>query len=470
MATTSSNLISTLGAGSGVDVKSLAQSLVDSEKEPRKALIDNKITKSEAKISGYGAVSFVLGELKKKFSALDDLGDFNAMAINNNQSSAFTASSDSTAISGTHSIEVLALAKAQRRTSAGFATTTTSLNNGGAFNLSLTVGTNTTQTIAIPAEKTTPAGIVSAINSANAGVSAQLVNTGHATEPYQIVITGKTGASNAFTLTSDITSGTGLSFATSLESAADASIKVNGVAMTRANNTVSDAIPGMTLNLKGMTSGAATLDLTRDTAVVKTKLQDLVTAYNDVESVLADAYNKDSKVEGYGASLVGDSLVLKVRSQVRAIFTGNSSTPGSNIKALRDLGISITREGKMEMDATKVDTALASQFDDMVKMLSQNRTTPTTLRTLPSGLAGDAVKTLDEMINFNSSLGNQTRNTTAQIAKYKTELEKLDTRMAQLLERYTRQFSIMDSLVGQTNSMKTGLKSTFEGMMAQYSN
>lgn len=89
---------------------------------------------------------------------------------------------------------------------------------------------------------------------------------------------------------------------------------------------------------------------------------------------------------------------------------------------------------------------------------------------MPSGLAGDAVKTLDEMINFNSSLGNQTRNTTAQIAKYKTELEKLDTRMAQLLERYTRQFSIMDSLVGQTNSMKTGLKSTFEGMMAQYSN
>ncbi len=470
MATTSSNLISTLGAGSGVDVKSLAQSLVDAEKEPRKALIDNKITRSEAKISGYGAVSFVLGELKKKFSALDDLGDFSAMSISNNQTSAFTASSDSTAISGTHSLEVLALAKAQRRTSPGFATTSTSLNNGAAFNLSLTVGGNTPQTLAIAAEKATPAGVVSAINSANLGISAQLVNTGHATEPFQIVITGKTGAANAFTISSDIASGTGLNFATSLESAADASLKVNGVSMTRATNTVNDAIPGMTLNIKGLTSGPATLDLNRDTAAIKTKLQELVNAYNDVESVLADAYNKESKVEGYGASLVGDSLVLKVRSQVRAIFTGTSSTPGTNVKALRDLGIAITREGKMEMDAAKIDTALATQFDDMVKMLSQNRTTPTTLKTLPSGLAGDAVKTLDEMINFNSSLGNQTRNTTAQIAKYKTELEKLDTRMAQLLERYTRQFSIMDSLVGQTNSMKTGLKSTFEGMMAQYSN
>ena len=470
MASTSSNMITTLGAGSGVDVKSLAQSLVDAEKQPRKALIDGKIAKSEAKISGYAAVSFVLSELKKKFSALDDLSDFSAMGITNNQSSSFAVSTDSTAVSGTHSVEVMSLAKAQRRTSVGFATSTTSLNNGGAFNLSLTVGNNATQSIAIAAAKATPAGVVSAINSANAGVTAQLVNTGHATEPFQIVITGKTGIANAFTLTSDIAAGTGLNFSTSLESAADASIKINGVSMTRATNTVSDAIPGITLNLKGVTSGSASIDLNRDTSVVKTKLKDLVSAYNDVESVLKDAYDKDSKVEGYGASLVSDSLVQKVRSEVRGIFTGTSSTPGTNIKALRDLGITITREGKMELDATKVDTALASQFDDMVKMLSQNRTTPTTLRTLPSGLAGDAVKTLDAMINFNGTISSQSRNNTEQIAKHKTDLKKLDERMTQLLERYSKQFSTMDSLVGQSNSMKTSLKSTFEGMMAQYSN
>lgn len=470
MASTSSNMITTLGAGSGVDVKSLAQSLVDAEKQPRKALIDAKITKSEAKISGYAAVNFVLSELKKKFSALDDLSDFSAMGVTNNQSNAFSVSTDSTAVSGTHSIEVLSLAKAQRRISAGFATTTTSLNNGAAFNLSLTVGSNAPQSIAIAATKATPAGVVSAINSANAGVTAQLVNTGHATEPFQIVITGKTGVSNAFTLTSDIAAGagTGLSFST-LENPADASIKVNGVSMTRATNTISDAIPGITFNLKAATSGSASLDLNRDTAAIKTKLQDLVSAYNDVESVLKDAYDKDSKIEGYGASLVSDSLVQKVRSEVRSIFTGTSSTPGTNITALRDLGISITREGKMALDATKADTALATQFDDMVKMLSQNRTVPTMLRTLPSGLAGDAVKTLDAMIGFNGTLSTQSRNTTEQIAKYKVDLKKLDDRMTQLLERYSKQFSTMDSLVGQSNSMKTSLKSTFEGMMAQYS-
>ncbi len=470
MATTSSNLISTLGAGSGVDVKSLAQSLVDAEKEPRKALIDGKITKSEAKISGYGAVSFVLGELKKKFSALDDLGDFSAMSISNNQTSAFTASSISTAVSGSHSVEVLALAKAQSRTSDGFSSRTTSLNGGAAFNLSLTVGSNSAETISISAANATPAGVVSAINNADLGITAQIVNTGDATSPFQIVVTGESGASNSFTLSSDISSGTGLDFDTSLVSASDASIKVNGLTISRTTNTIDDAITGVTLNLKGLTSTAATLDLTRDTTSVKTKLQELVSAYNDVESVLSDATNRESKVEGYGASLVGDALVQQIRTKVRSIFTSNSSTPGTEIEALRDLGITITREGTMALDETKLDTVLATNFDDMITMLSDNRSTATTLTSLDSGLAGDAVKTINQMINFNSSLSNQSRNTLSQIEKYKADLEKLDARMAQLLERYAKQFSIMDSLVGQTNSMKTSLKSTFEGMMAQYSN
>jgi flagellar hook-associated protein 2 len=271
---------------------------------------------------------------------LDDLGDFSAMNVSISQTSALSAVSGPTAASGNHSIEVTALAKAQRRSSAGFATSAVSLNNGNAFNLSLTVGTNAAQTLAIPADKATPGGVVSAINSANLGVQAQLVNTGDANTPYKIVVTGQTGANNAFTLTSYIAAGNSIDFATSLETAANAAFRVNGVSMTRASNNVTDAITGVTLNLRGLTSGTASLELVRDTSPVKTKLKDLVAAYNDVESVLSDATAKDSKIEGYGASLVGDSLVQSVRGQVRALFTGNSSTPGTQIVALRDLGIS----------------------------------------------------------------------------------------------------------------------------------
>lgn len=88
-ATIGTSTISALGAGSGVDVKSLAQSLVDAEKSPRKAAIDAKIKKSEGGISGYGAVKFVLNDLKTAFSNLKDLSDFNTVTTKNSQSTAF---------------------------------------------------------------------------------------------------------------------------------------------------------------------------------------------------------------------------------------------------------------------------------------------------------------------------------------------------------------------------------------------
>ena len=55
-------IISTLSAGSGVDVNSLANSLVEAEKAPRKAEIDTKVSKAEGSISGYAAIKFVLGD------------------------------------------------------------------------------------------------------------------------------------------------------------------------------------------------------------------------------------------------------------------------------------------------------------------------------------------------------------------------------------------------------------------------
>lgn len=69
-------IMTTLGAGSGVDVTSLAQNLVDAERVPKENMLNAKITKSEGKVTGYGAISFMLGEVKKAFAALNDKTDF----------------------------------------------------------------------------------------------------------------------------------------------------------------------------------------------------------------------------------------------------------------------------------------------------------------------------------------------------------------------------------------------------------
>ncbi len=593
----STDIISTLGAGSGVDVKSLANSLVEAEKAPRKAAIEAKIKKTEGGVSGFAAIKFVLNDLKTAFSNIKDQSAFNAVVPRVSQASAIGVTATASASTGSHSVTVSNLAKPQRSVSnaAGFASPMTELNGGNAFNLILkkgvdptptkvftagspdvagsppvtgtastsaitfkamnkgdtvtvngltltankaltatevgemyagttsgktageinnsnlalfgtfsgtftagyTAGTNdngaviltstnngasdiaaptATQpesTIAISGDASTPAGMVAAINAANKGISAQIVNTGNASAPYRIMLTGATGASNAFSLSSRATDGNpvaNVDFASKLQSAEDAVLNVNGMAMTSSTNRITDAIAGTTLDLFTTTTGAANLDFSRDTSTVKTKIQALVTAYNDANSMLNVVSDPKSTVETYGATLAGNSIVNSVRSQMRSLITSDSSSPSGGLTALRDIGLSISKTGELELDSTKLDNALQYKFDNVVTLLTSNREKQSSYSVLPSGSAGEAVKKLTALLDTSSALTSQSANLTTKITAYNKELAALDTRMAAILARYNKQFATMESMVGQSKSLQTNLKSTFDGMMSVYTN
>ena len=592
--TSTSNAITALGAGSGMDVQSLATNLVEAERAPRKAVIQKKITQSESGISGYAAVKFVLNDLKTAFSGIKDQSDFNAMNTRVSQSAAIAVTTTATASTGSHSVNVTNLAKAQRSISgingSGFALPTTQLNGGAAFSLILSKGNgptpskvfsqgvapnpannvtgtaststltfapmakgesvavngltftankaltaaevstafaglngttaatlNTTpmatfgtfagqfdsgytsgststnvlvltstangaadiaaptsfNTIAIGAAATTPAGMVSAINSSALGISAQLINTGNTAAPYRIVITGTTGASNSFSLSSKKADGTAVSnvnFGTQLQAAENAALTVNGVAISSSTNKVTDAIAGTTLELFTTTTGAANLDFTRDTTAVKANLKALVTAYNDANAMLSVVSDPKSTVETYGATLVGNSMVSSVRTQMRNMVTTDSNTPSGNMTALRDIGITLSRTGTLEIDQVKMDAALQNNYDQVVTMLTANKENQSANSTLNGGVSNEAVKKLTSLLDASSPLTTQSTNQTTKISKYKAELDKLEARMTDLLARYKKQFAAMESMVGETKSLQTGLKSTFEGMMASYTN
>jgi flagellar hook-associated protein 2 len=583
-----------------MDVQSLATNLVEAERAPRKAVIQKKITQSENGISGYAAVKFVLNDLKTAFSGIKDQSDFNAMNTRVSQSSAMAVTTTATASTGSHSVNITNLAKAQRSISgsdvSGFASPTAQLNSGAAFSLILskgngptptkvfsqgtadvttvtegvsttTPGTKSTSTltfaamakgesvkvngltftsnkaltasevgeafanltaantadltnlntgmvafgsysgsfaagyasetnasgvvvlrstnngaadiaaptsfnsIEIGATSTTPAGMVAAINSSTVGISAQLINTGNAAAPYRIVITGSTGASNSFTLSSKKADGTEVSnvtFGTRLQTAENATLTVDGVAISSSTNKITDAIAGTTLELFTTTSGAANLDFTRDTTAVKTNLKALVTAYNDANSMLGVVSDPKSTVETYGATLVGNSMVSSVRTQMRNMVTTISNTPSGNMTALRDIGITLSRTGELEIDQVKMDAALQNNYDQVVTMLTANKENQSALSTLNGGVSNEAVKKLTSLLDASSPLTTQSTNLTTKISKYKAELDKLETRMTEMLARYKKQFAAMESMVGESKTLQTSLKSTFEGMMASY--
>jgi flagellar hook-associated protein 2 len=587
------DLIKALGSGSGVDVNSLANSLVAAEKAPRKAEIDAKVAKAEGGISGYAAVKYVLGDLQTAFTNLKNESSFNTLVPQISQPNAVSVTTSASASAGNHIVSITQLAQQQRSISAddvaGFATPLSQVNSGAAFSLVLknsinptptkvfnpvtgaaststitfkamnkgdtvtvngltltankslnasevgelfdqlpsgtqastinstdlatygtfsgvfatgySSGVNTngvvtltsttinaadiasptgsqfSNTIAVAATATTPAGIVAAINSANLGITAQLVNTGNIATPFRIMVTGASGASNAFSLTSlkaDVGGGevTGISFGKTLQSSQDATFNVNGMSMTSSKNTVTDAIAGTTLNFNSITTAGvpANLVFSRDTSSISTKLNALITAYNDANTMLGVVSDPKSTVETYGATLVGNSMVGSVRSQMRQLITGNSTTPAGGLSALRDIGFNLDQKGVLSIDKTKLDSALKNNFDNVVTLVTGNRENQSKFSILPSGVAGEAVKKLTALLDTTAPLTTQSTNLTTKISEYKKQLDKLDIRMTELLARYNKQFATMESMVGESKSLQTSLKSTFDGMMATYTN
>lgn len=469
--TAAAKVISSLGSGSGIDTNALAQSLADAEIAPQKSIVNDKITKAQSRISGYSAIKYVLGNLQSAFKDLKDKSSFNSLTPTNSQPNAVSITTTAIAAVGTHNIVVKSLATADKKLSNGFASSSVALNGGAAMSLSLSVHGAAASSIDIPAGFDTPGGIVGYINAANKGVTAQLVNTGEAANPYKIMITGTTGATNDFTLTSNST--TPVAFDTSLQTAANGNVNVDGIALTPTQNTLTDLIPGTTLTFSAPTTGmGATVGLNRDTSTIKTKLQALVTAYNYANTMLNTVTDPKSTVDTYGATLVGNSMVGTVRSQIRAMFLPPTVTPNTNgaPNSMRDLGVSIDKTGTMTLDNTKLDSVLASHFDDVSKMMTNNLEGVSTFYTAAAGVAGDAVRNLSNMVSDTGSLSTQSANQTSSIANYQKDLTKLNDRMTKILARYTQQLSTMDSIVGQTKAMQTSLTNTFAGMSAMYTN
>lgn len=275
-----------------------------------------------------------------------------------------------------------------------------------------------------------------------------------------------TGVTNTVQTTSDYAS---LDAWTSLQSANDASLKINGVSISRSSNTISDAIDGVTLNLLGTTSAnnPAVIVLERDTNALKDKIKALVQSFNDAVSdfsILTGPKNTTDPTDIYSGSLQNDSTVQTVKSQLRGLFLNNSSTPGKTLSAMRDIGITIDKAGVLSVDEAKFDSAASTNFADIVTLLTNNSESKSQFTTSPQGLAGDAVKRINDLTKSTGYLQSQSTSSQKSVERYKDQLEQIEARLTRLQAQYTKTFGSLDSLVGSINSQKASLKSTFDAM------
>lgn len=447
-------LLNALGAGSGLDSKAIVDALVAAERAPQESRITKKITESEASISAYGQVTSVLEGVRSAFEALNDVNDLSEVSVANS-SSAFAVSAGAGAEPGQYDLTVSQLAAGEERASSGFADASASVNGGNAPTLTVVAGVSSPTTTTVTPTADTPEAMVTALNNADLGLSARIVDTGVGATPKRIVVTGAAGAEQAFTITASAGS---LDFATQNRAASDAAFTLNNLSFSRASNEVQDVLPGVTLSLQSVAANER-FSLERTTAGTESALRDLVDAFNLAETTLRELTDPDS---AEGGVLLGDSIISYARRTLSAMVGRESSSPAGGKSRLLDFGIERNRQGQLEIDEVVFSQSVRSDFADLSTLLTAGTNNQSLLSDDPAGLAGDALKDLDALLTTRGPLRGAVTRMEGQIEDQELALLALEERMDRIYDRYLAQFTAMEQLIEEMNTLSKGLTSTFD--------
>ena len=433
--------ISAAGVGSGLDVGSILNQLMAVERQPLSRLQEQQKS-YQSKLSAFGQLQSAMSKLQDAATALTKSSTFSATTASAGDTKAFTVSSTASAQTGSYNIEVSQLARAQR--TATSATTAPDLSGGGSIDI--TLGTGTPKTINLAAGGTLQ-DLRDAINAADAGVSAQIVNNGTVN---QLVISSKeTSATNAFKL-----EGFGglseFSFdpaapagdMVSVQQAKDAKLSIDGLAITRSSNTVSDAIEGVTLTLAKPTESETTMTVARNDETAKKAIDDFAKAYNELNSLIRSqtSYNAETKKAG---TLNGDTGVRSIQSQLRGVFS-NPISGLSGATMLSDAGISIRTDGSMSVDSTKLASALADPSKKIAELFAGNGTV--------DGFAKTLETRIKDMLATDGLLTSRTDGINRTIKSFDSRIEAFELRLEKVQARYSAQFTALDAAM---SSMST---------------
>ena len=379
---TGSSIISALGSGSGINSSALVTQLVDISKVPESNRLTAKQTLLESQISDFGLLRSSFSKLETAASALSNADSFNAKSVSIPTTTLLSITKlEAAAAAGTYSMNVDQVAKAQSVSSADFASQTAPVGKGtlairfGTWDAGATAftvdSTKTGGTITIDDSNNSLVGVRDAINKANLGVTASVVsNAGQ----YKLLLTSPSGASSEVEITATEAVGspglTSFDFnqttrnMTQQQGGQDALLHINGMALTRSSNHVTDVIPGLEIDLANSSlTETVNITVTADKTVAEKAIRDFVAAYNTFLSESNKLVGFDKEKNDYGSlrqDPLAKNLIQQVRTQLNSSVTGLSNT----FVNLSNLGINTELDGTLKIDDTTAITSFRSAMDN----------------------------------------------------------------------------------------------------------
>lgn len=366
--------VSVPGIISGINTTKLISELMQAYQAPIQQL-QSQVAQENSDLTAWGNLKGGLSQLQSALSGLSDLNSVTNRSVTSSNPSAATASVTNSANPGSFSVTTSGLAQAESLYSQGFSSA--SQVQIGTGTLEIKVGNGAVANIDINNTNDTLNGIASAINNANAGVQAGVVYDGTG---YRLTLTGKqTGQANSFTVTAsgatgnlaDLNYNSSTKNMTESTSAQNASATINGIPVTSASNTISGAIPGVTLNLQ-QAGQSTTVTVSQDSSGLVKAVQSFVKGFNGAMKTINSltSYNQST---GQAGPLLGNAEVQSLRTQLLNTVSGfgQGLQPGSQYNGLGSVGISINKDGTLSLDTSKLTSALKSNYQQVAGLLGQ---------------------------------------------------------------------------------------------------
>jgi flagellar hook-associated protein 2 len=468
-------------SGQGFDVASTVNQIVtnlQAVETPWKSQL-TLLQSRDTALSGLGT------QLSTLTTDLQNLTDFSGALANKVGSSSDTnvlslSSASSVAVAGTHTVTVQNLARTSSAASDSVGATDT-LSGSVTFK----VGTGAWKTVNVGDSSTaaTLSGLSAAINGADPGVTASVLTNADGTQRLSLV--SKTdGSSGQITIanatnnpgspttladstTADTNSGLGLA---TIQNGTDANFTVDGVPLTSASNTVTNAIPGVTFQLlsTGTTGSSSAPEavqviIANDTSSIESAINTFVNDYNTTMKAINAQEGKDSS--GNPEPLYGTAVLAQLQ---QGLMSAISSSFGKNtINSLISLGITAnaSADGTISLDADKLSSALNSNFDQVVSLFQDKGSFGSEFTSTLNGLGNNSASggaiglALKEDSSEESSLNDNISAEDALIATRKATLTTQLNLADQILQAIPQQINQITELY----SAITGYKSTSNG-------
>lgn len=352
--------ISISGIGSGLDIDGIVNQLMAIEQQPLLKLASREAD-YQATISAVGEFRSILSTFRDAVGTLGEDGTFDAVKTSSSNEDAVSVTANADAALGRFTVDVVRIAQAHKQASNAAASTDTfggGVDDSMTFTVgadSLTIDLSTAKTLGQIRDEVVAAG-------ADIGLSATLLDeVGDGSAQRLVLSSTETGFEGRIQTTfggvidaatfglATINTGPGgvALLETELEQL-DASFNVDGFSLTRSDNSVDDAISGVTFELEGI--GAAEIAVSRDAGQVGSAVSAMVSAFNEMQSGLSSLSD---------GALANDSMVRGAQNRIRGLI-GQAFNGLGNFSTLSELGVGFTREGTLEFDQSKLDDAVAN--------------------------------------------------------------------------------------------------------------